>query len=65
VLPSFNKEVIMTFIAACRKYFEFKQEFKGKTGLAGFALELAELTPADRTEMASALVKELGEEVTL
>lgn len=55
----------MTFIAACRKYFEFKQEFKGKTGLAGFALELAELTPADRTEMASALVKELGEEVTL
>ena len=56
----------MTFVAACRKFFGFKEGgYKGKEGLASFVLEMAELTPEDRASLQPLLAKELGEEVTL
>ena len=55
---------MMTFVAAARKYFGFKENgYKGKTGLSSFAEEMKELTPEDRAELAPLLTKELGEEV--
>ena len=54
----------LTFVAAARKYFGFKEEgYKGKVGLSGFAEEIKELTPQDRAELAPLLTQELGEEV--
>lgn len=56
----------LTFVAAARKYFGFKEDgYKGKTGLSSFGEEIKELTPADRAEMAPQLAAVLGEEVTL
>lgn len=47
----------MTFMAAARKYFGFKE---GQT-LTEFSKEVKELTAEDRAEMAEGLSKELGE----
>ena len=54
----------MTFVAAARKYFGFKEGgYKGKEGLSSFAEEIRELTPQDRVELATLLSTELGEVV--
>ena len=56
----------MTFVAAARKYFGFKEGgYKGKEGLSSFAEEMKELTPEDKVSMAPLLAAELGEEVTI
>ena len=50
---------MMTFMAACRKYFGFKD---GQT-LTEFSKEVKELSAEDHAEMAEGLSKELGETV--
>lgn len=57
-----NTEVKPTgFIVACKEYFGFAP---GQT-LLGFKEEVAQLTPADRAEMAPLLSKLLGKPVSV
>lgn len=51
----------MTGTMAMVKYFGYRPDgYKDKMGIAGFQIEIKELTPEDRKELAEGACKELG-----
>ena len=51
----------MTGTMAMVKYFCYRPDgYKDKMGIAGFQIELKELSPEDRNELADGACKELG-----
>ena len=51
----------MTGTMAMVKYFGYRPDgYKDKMGISGFQIELKELSPEDRNELAEGACKELG-----